>query len=142
MGEIKIESFEDKSGNKNHAVQPEVSKQPFDGDFIKLKQAVIERIHNKDCPNYDWVVVPITLSRVLQALEKTDMYGGVYELNASETSWWLKFKQYSRVDKRSRFQIDTAWIEWKLLKEDKSTATLEDQSEETIEALTKIFLSN
>lgn len=146
--EIKIESIEDKSGNKNHAVQSEVSKQPFDGDFIKLKQAIISKIHGLpweeaiiiDNPGLqipslkgilddtysEYKSKPITLSRVLQAMREMDIFGGYIYHNGDTLR--LSFGE-----------IDD--IYWKLLKEDKSTATLEDQSEETIETLKQIFLT-
>jgi hypothetical protein len=39
------------------------------------------------------------------------------------------------------YQGDGVEVNWKLLKKDKSTATLEDQSPETIQALESIFLT-
>jgi hypothetical protein len=78
---------------------------------------------------------PITLSRVLQALrnckevEEVDLHGNISSLEIVRIIPWGN-------SYRSKFDR----IEWKLLKEDKSTATLEDQSEETIEALKTIFL--
>lgn len=66
-----------------------------------------------------WECNPITLSRVLQALD-----------NIKDSITLTQLLAYRHIILR----------DWKLLNEDKNTAILEDQSKETIEALCKIFL--
>lgn len=80
----------------------------------------------------------ITLSRVLQALyqegweahDRSDSR----ELTNNKISITL-YHKYADEDMGGYNFI----LEWKLLKEDKSTATLEDQSEETVKTLKLIF---
>ena len=77
---------------------------------------------------------PITLSRVLQALDNVGWYITGYgdDVNIDEGYFEVVFFN------ENNWEIE---LRWKLLKEDKSTATLEDQSEKTIETLKDIFLT-
>ena len=72
---------------------------------------------------------PITLSRVLQALKESVQFKVGHSDSKSHVT--ISYRNYG-YDSWSYFQ-------WKLLKEDKSTAELEDQSEETIKTLELIF---
>ena len=80
-------------------------------------------------PHYDVEGIPITLSRVLQAL---------YDMDFQVADFLVQGECLSFI-----YSFDDHWIgiDWKLLKEDKSTATLEDQSPDTIQALESIFLT-
>lgn len=80
---------------------------------------------DKSLDKFTVLGLPITLSRVLQVMREMDIFGGYIYHNGDTLRLSLGEENY---------------MYWKLLKEDKSTAILEDQSEDTIEALTKIFL--
>jgi len=75
---------------------------------------------------------PITLSRVLQALDKLG-----WKMTADGDLIGV-YDGYFECDFVS-FDCEHIQIKWKLLKEDKNTATTEDQSEETTTVLTNIF---
>lgn len=85
------------------------------------------------------VCQPITLSRVLQALHQdkwlasTSLDSVELKNNQIIIDFYLEGNEFGE-------GYDSFRLNWKLLKEDGSTATLEDQSEETILTLNKIFL--
>jgi hypothetical protein len=107
-----------------------------------LERAILESIHGMSYdelkkqgkenfgamidPFVESIIFDITLCRVLQALENLSNYQ-------------VSFSDLQHIVVRSDKDVD--FIGWKLLNEDKSPATLEDQDENVIHILSHIFFN-
>ena len=82
---------------------------------------------------------PITLSRVVQAFSNIVDWRVDY---LSECRWGsLVLSKEKYIEGHEPVLLNEIYIKWKLLNKDKSTATLEDQNSETIQALERMFLT-
>ena len=106
-------------------------KAKTNSDTDKLVETAVKKLISKSSDSRVWdLCKPTTLSRVLHALGSLE----------KENEHYARFGFIHKSD-RINVLFSGITFDWIFLDEDKSTATLEDQSEETIEALSKIFLS-
>ena len=99
-----------------------------DGEDLTFYKNDIWALGERKIFKYRPYIKPITFSRVIEALIADNVYSGV------DVGCQIVLLEFGNAK-------EDVLIPWKILNEDKSTATLEDQSEETIEALSEIFLS-
>ena len=116
------------------------------------KVEVVEKYYNQvsiyhGC-NYKWVDkndlnrilwLPIDLSRVMRALEMLIIDEQKKYTRYSFLDWRIYESGHSLALRGWFIDDEDNWIYWKLLREDGSTATLEDQTEETLLSLLTLF---